>query len=263
MEKEVIKLSPIHFQTTYPLSHQYDAIKSRVSEILGRFLADSSIYNFNDHDKSLTFTSERLILEKGSGRQRILLLFSNPHPHSLQWGMFLSPSITGRQNLFWKGMLDAGWFKLPEINPSAERMAEIFLNLDYESPFEVLFYCYYSFSTRYPEDLVKLFGKEYFNKVIEPEAREGFERIIQEETPEVVVTFNKGVYNLVSAEPIGKYIDRLKAGEVIRRKIKDVDNDGPIFLTYPTGWRYDLNHQEYRRKNLEKVKDLVLRGAEK
>jgi hypothetical protein len=155
-------MSSIHFQSTYQLSNLYDAIKFRASEILGDFLSDSYIYQFNDSDKSLTFTSEQLIPEKRYGRKRILLLFSNPHPHSLQWGMFLPPSITGRQNLFWKGMQDAGWFKLPEINPSAERMAEIFLNLDYESPFEVLFYCYYSFPTRYPDDIVKLFGKEYF-----------------------------------------------------------------------------------------------------
>lgn len=99
--------------------------------------------------------------------------------------------------------------------------------------------------------------------MIEPEAREGFERLLELETPAAVVTFNKSVFNLVSTEPVVKYIDRLKAGEVIRSKIKDVDNDGPIFLTYPTGWRYDRNHQEYRRKNLERVKRLVLRGEEK
>lgn len=251
-------MSSIHFQTTYLLSHQYDVIKSRAPKILGDFLSDSNIYQFTDQDKTLTFTSERLIPEKRSGRQRVLLLFSNPHPHSIQQGMFLSPSVKGRQSFFWSGMQDAGWFRLPETRPCPERLAQIFLNIEYESQFEFLFFCYYSFPTRYPDDIVKLFGKKYFKEVIEPEAREGFERIIQEENPEVVVTFNKGVYNLVSAEPIGKYIDRLKAGEVIRSKIKDVDNDGPIFLTYPTGWRYDPNHQEYRRKNLEKVKDLVL-----
>ena len=151
---------PIHFQSTYQLSHHYDDIKFRAPNILGNFLVDSNIYQFNNQDKTLTFTSERLIHEKRSGRQRILLLFSNPHPHSIQYGMFLSPSVTGRQNLFWAGMLDAGWFELPVDNPDARRLAEIFLNLEYESPFEVLFYCYYSFPTRYPADIVKLFGKE-------------------------------------------------------------------------------------------------------
>jgi len=94
--------------------------------------------------------------------------------------------------------------------------------------------------------------------VIAPEARDGFQRIINQEAPAAVVTFNKGVFNVVSAEPVGKYIDRLKAGEVIRSEIKNAKCEIPIFLTFPTGWRYDKNHQEYRRMNLEKVKDLVL-----
>ncbi len=60
------------------------------------------------------------------------------------------------------------------MNVTPSRLAEIFLNLDYESPFELLFYCYYSFPTRYPDHLPKLFGKNYFNEVIEPEASQAF-----------------------------------------------------------------------------------------
>jgi len=51
---------PIHFQTTYPLSHQYDPIKARAPEILGNFFKDPTIYRFNDKEKTLIFTSERL-----------------------------------------------------------------------------------------------------------------------------------------------------------------------------------------------------------
>jgi hypothetical protein len=252
-------MSSIHFQTTYPLSQQYDAIKSRAPDILGDFYTDTSIYRFNNQDKTLTFTSERLIPEVCSGRQRVLLLFSNPHPHSIQQGMFLSPSVNGRESFFWTGMLDAGWFRLSETNPAPPRLAKIFLKLEYESPFELLFYCYYSFPTRYPDDITKLFGKDYIKEVIEPEAREGFVKIMQKEAPAAVVTFNKGVFNLVSMEPVGKYIARLKAGEVIQSLVRDVGREVPIYLTYPTGWRYDPEHREYRRKSLEKMKNLVLR----
>lgn len=253
-------MSSFHFKTSYPLSHQFEAIKSRASKILGKFFADTSIYTFNDQEKTLTFTSERLIPEVRSGRQRVLLLFSNPHPHSIQQGMFLAPSVNGVQSLFWQGMEDAGWFRLPETNPEPHHLAEIFLNLKYESPFELLFYCYYSFPTRYPDDIVKLFGKDYFKEVIEPKAREGFVKIMQEETPAAVVTFNKGVFNLVSTEPVGKYIQRLKAGEVIQGLVRDVGREVPIFLTYPTGWRYDKEYREYRRKSLEKIKGVGFRG---
>lgn len=251
-------MSPIHFQTTYHLSHQYNVIKSRAPEILGDFYADTSIYRFNDQDRTLTITSERLIPAVTSGRKRVLLLFSNPHPHSIQQGMFLSPSVKGRESFFWTGMKDAGWFRLPEENPEPKRLAEIFLKLQYESPFELLFYCYYAFPTRYPDDIVKLFGKDYFKEVIEPEAREEFLRIIQQEAPAAGVTFNKGVFNLVSAQPVGKYIERLKVGEVIQSQVRDTRKEVAIYLTYPTGWRYDHEHREYRRKSLEKIKSLVL-----
>jgi hypothetical protein len=254
-------MSTIHFQTTYPLSHAYNTIKSREPEILGDYYNDTSIYFFNDEKKTLTFTSERLIPSVARGRKRVLLLFSNPHPHSIQQGMFLSPSVKGRESFFWTGMKDAGWFMLPEERPSPNRLAEIFLKLEFESPIELLFYCYYSFPTRYPDDIVKLFGKDFFKKVIEPEAREEFVKIIKQEAPSAVVTFNKGVFNLVSTEPVGKYIARLKAGEVIQSQISDVEKEVPIYLTYPTGWRYDPDHREYRRKSLERVKDRIEKGV--
>ena len=250
-------MSAIHFQTTYDISRQYDFIKSRALEILGDFYSDSSICSFNDEKKTLTFTSERLIPPVASERMRVLLLFSNPHPHSIQQGMFLSPSVKGRESFFWTGMKDACWFSLPEEHPSPYLLAEIFLTIDYESPFELLFYCYYSFPTRYPEDIIKLFGKDYFKEVIEPEAREGFQNIMEQEAPAAVVTFNKGVFNLVSEEPVEKYIARLKAGEVIQSQVRDVEREVPIYLTYPTGWRYDPEHREYRRKSLERVMDKI------
>ena len=96
-----------------------------------------------------------------------------------------------------------------------------------------------------------MFGKDYFKEEIEPEAREGFLKIMQQEAPAAVVTFNKGVFNLVSTEPVGKYIARLKAGEVLQSQIRDMEKEVPIYLTYPTGWRYDPEHREYRRESFE------------
>lgn len=82
--------------------------------------------------------------------------------------------------------------------------------------------------------------------------------MIDQEPPAVKAAFNKGLFNLVSTELVGKYIERLKAGEVIQSQIRDVEKEVPIYLTYPTGWRYDPEHREYRRKSLEKIKGLVL-----
>jgi hypothetical protein len=50
-----------------------------------------------------------------------------------------------------------------------------------------------------------------------------------------VVTFNKGVFNLVAKDRVDRYIARLQAGELIRIRIAGVEPAIPIFLTYPTG----------------------------
>ncbi|MBI9045532.1 MAG: hypothetical protein JEZ06_13665 [Anaerolineaceae bacterium] len=50
--------------------------------------------------------------------------------------------------------------------------AEFCVKLEYETAFELIFYCYYAFPTDYPEDIRKIFGREYFNQSIEPEAAE-------------------------------------------------------------------------------------------
>jgi hypothetical protein len=70
-------MSTIHFQATDHLSQQYDAIKSRAPEILGDFYAATSIYHFNDNEKKLTITSERLIPVVDSENKQVLLSPSN------------------------------------------------------------------------------------------------------------------------------------------------------------------------------------------
>lgn len=244
-------MSPLHFTTTYTLSNLFPFVQSRGEQILGGYAADRRIYRFNPEGQTLDFTSERLIPATRSGRRRVLLLFSNPHPLSIQQGMFLAPGETGKWNDFWATMLDAGWFTLPKVNPGPQRLAEIFLRVEYEGPFELLFCCYFSFPTRYPQHIRQIFGKDYFNEVIEPAARAELQRVLQEEAPAAVLTFNKEIYNRVATEPVEKYIQRLKAGEVIRSQVRGAIPELPVFLTYPTGWRYDSQYREYRVKSLK------------
>ena len=96
-------------------------------------------------------------------------------------------------------------------------------------PFEFIFYCYYAFPTNYPEDIQKIFGKEYFDREIEPEAMAEFRKTVQDEKVEAVVTFNKGVFNLVANDRVDRYIDRLQAGELIRSRIAGIDQPFTYF----------------------------------
>ena len=235
----------------------YEGVKNRAYKILEKYSRYPNLFTFNDKDKSVTFVTERLIPATFTNKPRVLLLFSNPHPHSIFQGMFLSPNTRGRENPFWRTMRDAGWLIIDKEDQSPKQLAEICLNLNYQRPFDLIFYCYYAFPTDYPEDIRRIFGKEFFEQSIEPEAMDEFKKIIQETNVDAVITFNKGIFNLVSKDQITKYIERLIDGELIRSKISGFDGNIPIFLTFPTGWRYHRKSGDFRKSSLKNIRAAI------
>ena len=83
------ELTTINYQKTYSLGQDYKAIKDRAVKVLGAGSGDT--VDFNDVSREVTFRSERLI-PSHKERPSVILLFSNPHPHSIRQGMFLSPN---------------------------------------------------------------------------------------------------------------------------------------------------------------------------
>jgi hypothetical protein len=253
-------LSNINFQRTYPISEEYECIKERVHLKLSKYSYCPNLITFNDLDRSVTFTSERLIPAASTKRIRVMFLFSNPHPHSIHQGMFLSPNTNGLENLFWPVMDKAGWLPIEAKKRNPKQLADICLHGKYAGPFELIFYCYYAFPTDYPEDIKRIFGKDYFTESIEPEAIKEFRKTLQETSVEAVVTFNKGIFNLAAHAPVEKYIKHLNAGELIQSQVQGSERAIPIFLTYPTGWRYHKQYMEFRVASLEKIKTAICGG---
>jgi hypothetical protein len=235
----------------------YESVKERAILFLGKYLVYQDLITFNDSDRSVTFSTERLIPAASTNRPRIMLLFSNPHPLSVRQGMFLSSSSTGRENLFWSTMEDAGWLPIPKGDRNPRQLADICLKANYEGPFEFIFYCYYAFPTDYPEHIKKIFGEEFFREVIEPEAIDEIRKTIQETSVEAVVTFNKGIFNLVSKYRINLYIDRLVKGELIQSQINGIDGNVPVFLTFPTGFIYHVNYKKLRKDSLVSIRTAI------
>jgi hypothetical protein len=247
----------INFQKSYPLRQEYRIIKDRAIEILGEYLSPDLI-KFDRVEKRVTFTTERLIPTENTNRPHVMLLFSNPHPHSIQQGMFLSATTKNNENLFWPSMRDAGWFSIPEPKRNPEQLRGIFLRVKYPGPFELYFYCYYAFPTRYPDHIPKIFGKGFFSQTIEPEANAEFRKTVQERAVKAIVVFNKGIFNLVSDEKIERYIEQLNKGELVQGRMRVFDKDIPIFLTHPTGWRYDKEYKRLRKASLAKIKMRII-----
>ena len=96
------KFNPIHFRETYKLGQSYPEVKSRARSSLKKYFDIEELYSWDDGKKGITFTSERLIPAHPIGKPRVMLLFSNPHPRSVQMGMFHS-------------------FKLPNAFPAFEQ----------------------------------------------------------------------------------------------------------------------------------------------
>jgi hypothetical protein len=251
----------INFKRTYHLGEAFVYIKERASQELRRYLEYPDLITFNNFNRSVTFTSERLIPAVSTNRPRVMLLFSNPHPCSIHQGMFLSPNTIGRENLFWPVMEDAGWLPIPKENRHPKQLADICLQAKYEGPFEFIFYCYYAFPTNDPKDLRKIFGKEYFKQVIELQARDEFRRTIQEASVEAVVTFNGEIFNLVSNAPIELCLERLKEGDLIQSQIQGIDRYIPVFLTFPTGWRYHKQYRQFRKASLDTIRTAICSGS--
>ena len=250
-------MQDVNFQRTYRLEEVYEGAKERLTHLLGKYLGTEDVYRFNDADRSITFISERIFPSGGTSRRRVMLLFSNPHPHSIQQGMFLAPTSRGRESDFWSILEQAGWLPIGKEKRSPKYLAEMCLQAAYPGPFELAFYCYYAFPSNYPDELKKIFGREYFSSVIEPEARLEFTQTVKDMGVETVIAFNKEVYNRIVTNPVETCIQRLKAGELIHSLVKGVEREVPVFLTFPTGWLYDKAYRQLRIGSLQRIKDAI------
>ena len=254
-------MSSINFKRTYPLHESFDSIKEHAIQVLDKYRGYPDLLTFNDLESSVTFSSERLIPTASTNRPRVMLLFSNPHPLSVHQGMFLSPNSKGRENLFWPVMEDAGWLPIPKENRNPKQLVDICLKVEYPGPFELIFYCYYAFPTDYPDHIKKIFGREYFSKIIEKEAVDELRNTIEETSVEAVVTFNKGIFNLVSTDLIVRYVKSLIKGTLIQSQIKGIDRYIPIFLTFPTGWRFRKQYMQFRKASLDTIRTAICSGS--
>jgi len=156
-------------------------------------------------------------------------------------------------------MEDAGWLPIAGANRKPKQLADICIKAEYPGPFDLVFYCYYAFPSNYPEDISKIFGKEYFGQVIERDAMDEFRNTLQETCVEAVVTFNKGVFNLVAKDQVDRYVERLMERDLIQSQVNDICRQIPIFLTFPTGWRYHRQFRQFRKGSLDDIRLAISR----
>jgi len=150
------------------------------------------IYKLN-HD-SLFYTTEQLIPAKTDERPPLLLIFGNPSTHSIKSGMFFSPKKDGKENRFWKhvlqraGVLDLvfpdGLYTKDRTKLRLERM----LALHYDSPFRIGLCVYWSMPSSAGG---RWSGVAGIRKLIGKRAMERLERFERERIMEIIIRFLK------------------------------------------------------------------------
>ena len=96
-------------------------------------------------------------------------------------------------------------------------------------------------------------------EIIKPKAKKEIRQIIKGTGVNGILVYNKSIFNLVADEKIDRYIERLKRGGLVHSKFNGSGQNIPIYLTYPTGWRYHKNYMKLRIDNLEKIRNEIIR----
>lgn len=223
----------------------------------GRNSYGDSVYKLRPREHSITFQSECLVPRKNRRRPRVLLLFSNPHPGSIQKGMFHSPDR--RIANLWTDLCAVGLFSAEEsVLRSPDSLRKHCLNVTYKGPFAFGFACYWVFPTSYPSQLKSLFGPTMEPPGLEdPNVR--LNRLLKKWKPRAIISFNGKVFEALTGQNTKGYTKRLPKS-TLEGRYPASDREYRVFQTYPTGWRYRKNATKLRRASLERIAKAIRRG---
>ncbi len=227
----------------------------RVARYLRKHYPDGRrVYNLTKTAQSITFQSECLIPRKDRGRPRVLLLFSNPHPRSIQKGMFHSPDR--RIANLWTDLCEVGLFSAEDsVLRSPKALRTHCLNVTYKGRFAFGFACYWVFPTSYPRDLKSLFGKTMEPPGLEdPNVR--LNRLLAKWKPKAIISFNGKVFEALTGEGTRGYTKRL-GRRLLQKKYRTLHKEYRLFQTYPTGWRYRKCAVGLRRASLRRIANAI------
>ena len=185
-------------------------------------------YIYNLKHVSLFYKTEQLIPAKTDERPPLLLVFGNPATHSIKNGMFFSSTNDGKENRFWKhllqpaGVLDLVFAEGLSTKDRNKLRLERMLAVNYGTPFRIGLCVYWSMPSNAGGPWSGVAG---IRKLIGKRALERLERVERERVMEVimrflepggsVVTFQKDAWNGLRSVDDPEYsIELAKAGKL-------------------------------------------------
>lgn len=227
----------------------YPSVKTRVQEMLRPW---SDMFECDDALKEIRYKTEGPLLPEDNGKEPVLILLSNPHPHSVKQGMFLSPNRMGKENPFWETMRSSGYFRQ---NGSAGAVGMI--PNHYESPFRFFMHVLLPFPSEDPGHLKDILGHHEYWKMM-ADGKESIKDLIEEHNIKGVICFGKLQYDALSHSiSPQRYTSALNQGKIIQDSSYFSDNVR-ICLTYPTGWRFVKDFRRKKANNLRRIFETIL-----
>lgn len=242
---------------------EFGRVIKRANKLLENYIGENNIVQFRTNDNSISFKTEQISPNNRDTRPNVLFLFSNPHPDSVEQGMFLSPSANNKIHNFWTFMQKSGWFKIPNNDLTPNNLANVFTDNTYDSEFNIFFKCFYEFPTKMPKDLETIF-EDYFITLKEDSLHDMKGYVIREGIDYILV-FNGKVFEILTGVDTNGFTKILNNSELIKQQFignnPHQNSPIPIFLTYPAGWRYHKNITELRHTSLTQIKQSIISMA--
>jgi hypothetical protein len=204
-------------QQTINLEDHFDTIKESI-QTNKKFSNLKQICSFNSQQRSLTFKTEKIHpTDYSSDTKPVMLLFSNPHPLSVNAGMFLSEPSS---RAFWKRL-----FSCDCLHPDQQLKKAIYewsddtigiltqdlLSPTYSEQITLFFDCLEALPTNMYSHLATLIPnigktKGFRKKVLQVSGKEQLATISEQHNITSWIVFSVKAYrNIVGEDNIGKY----------------------------------------------------------
>jgi len=230
---------------TILLGEQFLGVRDKIEDD-PRFANMRQLCTFDAGATSLTFKTEHIHPKAKRKATPVMLLFSNPHPLSVQAGMFLSEP---RSSLFWRRLFDCAALEAPESlddaidnwdDASPAVLAQHLLGGEYGGDVLLHFDCMEALPTNQYADLSRLFlgadGKELRKQqLLDP----GLERLAQISEEASILH-----WIVFSAEAFRTIVGHRAAGKDAPRRIRSALDEHIVSGDTREFWRSleDLHH---------------------
>jgi len=236
-------LSIIH-EKNLTIDKDYQQVKSNIQENLSEW---SDLFVFDDKNNQIRYKTEGPLIPEDNSRIPVLILLSNPHPHSVKQGMFLSPNRIGRENPFWETLKGTGYF---DYNGQID--AEVMIRNRYKSPFRFFMAVLLPFPSEDPSHLKELLGYNAYRKMYD-QGRDSIHSMIMDHKIKNIICFGGLQYDAIAigGSP-NNYTSILSQGMIVKDTTKS-HTSTYVYLTFPTGWRYVKNFKVIKVKNFKNI----------